>query len=183
VADATTVALVSVVVTGTTAIAVPLVNGVLESQREQREFAHERIKEDFDDLHDLLNDLTVKLYTRILGQIKLEELYSDPRRTPEADLRTEAGEQMKELLQLSPRLFIRLGREHPVTEAFAACVGSVGQALDRMDATWAAPEALEDLADGLGERIPSLWAAYHRYTDSVLQLIGARLDVHGARRR
>jgi hypothetical protein len=153
VADATTVALVSVVVTGTTAIAVPVVNGVVESRREQRRFEHERITKDFDDLRDLLDEMTAKVY----AHLRELSFYVDPSRKDEAALAAE--DRLKELHQLVSRLQIRLGRAHPVTEAFAACL-------------FVTPDPGWD----------SLMAPFRRYTDAVQQLIGARLDSEASKR-
>jgi hypothetical protein len=173
--DATTVALVSVVVTGATAITTPLVTGGLESRREQRRFERERITKDFDEIRDLLDKIGVKIYTHTLEQVALEDDHSDPSLSPSPGAVGEADARREELYHLNTRLVIRLGREHPVTKAFGRCLRAIDDTLGRMKALAVAQEGFEVLADNQQQRWGSYWKAYEGYTDAAQQLVGARL--------
>jgi hypothetical protein len=149
--DASTVAIVSVVVSGTTAIVVPLVTGGLESRREERRFERERVTKDFDELRDFLDEMTQKLYAHTGEKIRLEGAYTHPSAPPESDLRAEATSRTAELYQPAPRLVIRIGREHPVTQAFGVYLRLIDETFFRM---WAKREPFEELNYDQVERGP-----------------------------
>jgi hypothetical protein len=175
VADASTVAIVSVAVTGATAVAAPLASGWLESRRESRRFERERITKDFDELRDLLDDIGVKLYTRTQEQTEWERAMADPRDPAPEGAGAKAREGRIDLYHLNTRLVIRLGREHSATKAFGRSLRVIDETLARMDAIYEGGEPWEQLAEGQDQRWRSYWDAYERYTDAAQQLVGARL--------
>jgi hypothetical protein len=200
VADATTVALVSVVVTGATAIAAPVVTGGLEARREQRRFARERITKDFDDLRTLLDDIGTKLYTYTHAHTELEQAYGLP--LPEVEriygpplpdedeeefrarvkaartnLRAEAETRKTKMYHLRTRLEIRLGREHPVAKTFEECLYQIDLALGWIDERSEISDDFGEMGRKAEERSRVYWDGYESYTDAAHELVGARQSI------
>jgi hypothetical protein len=178
--DATAIALVSVVVTGVTAIAVPFISAKAGQVKEEQHFRHERLIRDFDELRTLLDEVAESIARYIEAVGALESSHSTARST-DVD---QFGEQMlrfrevrETMLQFKARLVIRLGRMHGVVAAFQHAFGLIdGAGMEVL-----AMITLEQPAspDALQLRPPERrkwFAAYEQYLDAASDLVGSPIE-------
>lgn len=127
---ATIVALVSVVVAGTTSIAAPIIAGRNQRRSDAARFKHERALKDTDELRQMIDEIAVAIPETTQEQGTLRSKHNTSGSTDANDYAAEVGaftDARQNLIFMHTRLILRLGREHAVT---IAC----GEAIEAIDA-------------------------------------------------
>ncbi|HEY7630907.1 MAG TPA: hypothetical protein VH817_09410 [Thermoleophilaceae bacterium] len=129
-ADSTTIAITSLIVTGAASIAAPTISAWLQNKRERERAAHEDRSADVHELRALLDE-TAECLDQLTRQVRALTDTQWGRLTPGAKGKVDAAirpiEKTRDrLVRLRSRLGIRLGRD-------AAAVHAVGDALDTTD--------------------------------------------------
>lgn len=176
--DSSTVALVSVVVAGVTAIAAPALTGGIEGRREARRAERERRSADLLDLRDLLDEMAVALEEARLGVRRIRRIIGGFDEWTEELAREEllrfigAG---RDVTRLRARIMVRLGATHEVAEESGAAVATLRRlALMLEDALDPARSNLDiALIDELEQRFV---AACDAYLDAAMAVVGSDFD-------
>jgi acyl transferase domain-containing protein len=129
-ADSTTIAITSLIVTGAATIAAPTISAWLQNKRERERAVHEDRSADVRELRGLLDE-TAESLDQLTRQVRRLTDTQWGRLTPGAKGKVDAAlgpvEKTRDrLVRLRSRLGIRLGRD-------AAAVHAVGEALDTTD--------------------------------------------------
>lgn len=164
--DANTIALVSVILTGSTAVLAPAFTG----WRDRRRYVHEREASDVAELRSLLDEAA-----GVLGDV-LDALSIDSGATAEDRFRQLTRDRAS-LFRLSGRIAMRLGSHHPVFHACESATTAVEQLVRLLDD--ATPEG-PGLQEQILARYESFDSARDDFFDAAERVIGARIK-HDAR--
>lgn len=178
--DAETIALVSVVVTGVTAVGVPVVNAVAAAKADARRYRHEREARDLDELRDLLDDAALSISGYIATAIALESAHGtvsdrEPPLLPHAEARLNAmRDAASQSHTLNRRLVIRLGREHRAVTALGLCLKRLDEAMGAVSTDLAldVPREKEDPVVLVARRM-SWHEAHEHFLDVACELVGS----------
>lgn len=177
----TGVAVVSVVATALTAIAVPLLTAVAAHRRERQRFRHERLIRDFDELRALLDEAAESIDPYIDAVASMESAHSTAQQDDDPlELMPKLApfqEARRHVRTLNGRLVIRLGREHPVVAAYQQAIEVVGKAGSEVATMIALEQPVSpELKTLRVERRMNWYAAYEGFLDAAVGLVGSPVE-------
>ncbi|MGN6190276.1 MAG: hypothetical protein ACTHOE_15405 [Conexibacter sp.] len=171
-----TIALVAVVGSTSTAIAVPLLNGLYQAKSDRRRYRNEQEAKDLDELRALLDHVAQTAFEFTRHLVTLENLAAEDRR-PLGERRHVLAEMRSTLYAANGRLVIRRSRKDRVVVALGAWLASVDQALAEIDLIWG-PRGGEPFAyteEQLAVLAHEHWGTYEAFLDAAQALVGSTL--------
>lgn len=178
--DATAIAIASVLVTGSTAILVPLITARAERARTEQSFRHERLIRDFDELRSLLDEAAEQIPAYLNAVASMESRHTTSKSTEVAhyaDEITTYREVRDEIRRLRARLIIRLGRTHAVVGSFQEAVDPIDQAGNEVMVMITLEQpATEELAELRPRPRGGWYRGYKRYLDAAAGLVGSPVE-------
>lgn len=164
--DGNTIALVSVIATGTTAVLVPILVGWTDARRERRRLRHEREITDVSELRALLDETATKLGD-VLARLSVTS------ETSLDEMHRKLLEDWAELLRLSGRVAVRIGSDHPAYHACESATTEVERLAHLLDPGREEPS---DLQDRITESYESFDHAREDFYDAAQRVIGSRIE-------
>jgi hypothetical protein len=178
--DATTIAVTSILVTGITAILVPLITARAERSRTVQRFRQERLIRDFDELRSLLDEIAAEIPPYFNAVAAMESRHTTSGSTDFGDYSDELSaytEIREQLRRLRARLVIRLGRTHPVVSALQQAVDPIDLAGNEVVTMITLEEPpTKQLAEARPTRRQGWYLGYERYLDAAGELVGSPVE-------
>jgi hypothetical protein len=185
--DSTAIAIVSVLVAGVTAIAAPALSAWFDARREARRFRDEMRARDVSALRELLDDAAVAFDLAFASRAALTKTWMLEPLAASTDLIEEVQEQRNRTVVLKARLATRLGRRHPITQAYDDAIDELDSAINPLVAAYATarisgelhsrpPDGTRAEAAGVIKRsVGGMNAAMDRFSDEAQKLAGFEL--------
>lgn len=186
VAAASTIALVSVIGTTSTAIAVPLINGWYAKRSDERRFANERRQGDLEERRALLDDCAQALtdYISATGSVMSRYAFADPKIPEALDLDFYMETLDKNIVAkvhayaLNRRLLIRLGRGREVVVAYSEALALLDKSTTEIatriaERTGGKPDRRDEVIPFMDKLQASWDSAQDRFLDAATNLVGS----------
>lgn len=131
-----------------------------EAARQRAALAHDRELADLQDLRRLLDEAAVALNTAEEARVGLELRFAEHGRKVSPELLSEAREAGRAMFALRERLYVRVGRDHPIAQSFNRATVAlllIWQAVGRLEA--------DDDATAVQESRSTIASARHSFEE------------------